>query len=141
DGYLNRKVRTASIGRCTRGDRSMLPEGTPNVAPGRGCRLAAHRRIFPCVPIRRRSVANVRTGMEIAVVGAGIAGLSAAWRLSARHRVTLIEKLPVAGMDAHSIDLPHDGTSFRIDVPLRVLYEGYYPTLIALYSALGVETE
>jgi len=79
--------------------------------------------------------------MEIAVVGAGIAGLSAAWRLSARHRVTLIEKLPVAGMDAHSIDLPHDGTSFRIDVPLRVLYEGYYPTLIALYGALGVETE
>lgn len=79
--------------------------------------------------------------MEIAVVGAGIAGLSAAWRLSAHHRVTLIEKLPVAGMDAHSIDLLHDGTTFRIDVPLRVLYEGYYPTLLALYAELEVETE
>ncbi len=79
--------------------------------------------------------------MEIAVIGGGIAGLSAAWRLSARHRVTLLEKHAVAGMDAHSIDLAHDDATWRIDVPLRVLYEGYYPTLIALYRELGVETE
>jgi predicted NAD/FAD-binding protein len=79
--------------------------------------------------------------MEIAVVGGGIAGLSAAWRLSARHRVTLLEKHAVAGMDAHSLDLEHDGGTWRIDVPLRVIYEGYYPTLIGLYRDLGVELE
>lgn len=83
----------------------------------------------------------MRIGMEIAVVGGGIAGLSAAWRLSARHRVTLLEKHAVAGMDAHSLDLQHDGGTWRIDVPLRVIYEGYYPTLIALYRELGVELE
>ena len=77
--------------------------------------------------------------MEVAVVGGGIAGLSAAWRLSAHHRVTLIERHAVAGMDAHSLDLEHDGATHRIDVPLRVIYEGYYPTLISLYHALGVE--
>ena len=79
--------------------------------------------------------------MQVAVVGGGIAGLSAAWRLSARHRVTLIEKHPVVGMDAHSIDLDHDGGSHRVDVPLRVIYEGYYPTLLRLYHALGVQLE
>lgn len=79
--------------------------------------------------------------MEVGVVGGGIAGLSAAWRLSARHRVTLIERHAVAGMDAHSVDLEHDGRTWRIDVPLRVIYEGYYPTLIALYHALGVQLE
>lgn len=83
----------------------------------------------------------MRIGMEIAVVGGGIAGLSAAWRLSARHRVTLIERHQVAGMDAHSLDLDHDGRTWRVDVPLRVIYEGYYPTLIGLYRSLGVELE
>ena len=79
--------------------------------------------------------------MEVAVVGGGIAGLSAAWRLSAHHRVTLLERHAVAGMDAHSLDLEHDGRTTRIDVPLRVIYEGYYPTLIGLYQAVGVELE
>lgn len=79
--------------------------------------------------------------MNIAVVGGGIAGLSAAWRLSSQHRVTLLERHPVPGMDAHSLDLAHDGDSYRLDVPLRVLYEGYYPTLIAQYHQLGVQLE
>lgn len=80
-------------------------------------------------------------GLDIAVVGGGIAGLSAAWRLSTQHRVTLLERHAVPGMDAHSLDLAHDGSEQRIDVPLRVLYEGYYPTLIAQYHQLGVQLE
>ncbi len=83
----------------------------------------------------------MRVGLEIAVIGGGIAGLSAAWRLSTHHRVTLLERHEVAGMDAHSLDLVHGGTTNRVDVPLRVLYEGYYPTLIAQYHELGVQLE
>jgi uncharacterized protein len=83
----------------------------------------------------------MRIGLDIAVIGGGIAGLSAAWRLSTHHRVTLLERHEVAGMDAHSLDLDHDGGSYRVDVPLRVLYEGYYPTLIAQYHALGIQLE
>lgn len=83
----------------------------------------------------------MRMGLDIAVIGGGIAGLSAAWRLSTHHRVTLMERHEVAGMDAHSLDLLHDGNTVRVDVPLRVLYEGYYPTLIAQYHELGVQLE
>jgi uncharacterized protein len=83
----------------------------------------------------------MRMGLDIAVIGGGIAGLSAAWRLSSHHRVTLLEAHAVAGMDAHSLDLEHDGGVSRVDVPLRVLYEGYYPTLIAQYHQLGVQLE
>jgi predicted NAD/FAD-binding protein len=78
---------------------------------------------------------------SIAVVGGGLAGLSAAWRLSRRHRVTLLERHAVPGMDAHSLDFHHDGFNARIDVPLRVLYAGYYPTLMAMYRAVGVAVE
>ncbi len=78
---------------------------------------------------------------EVAVVGGGIAGLSAAWRLSAHHRVTLLERHATPGMDAHSLDLVHDGGNHRVDVPLRVIYEGYYPTLISLYHELGIRLE
>lgn len=75
--------------------------------------------------------------MKIAVVGGGIAGLAAAWLLSRRHDVTLFERHAQPGFVAHSVAV--DGV--RVDVPLRVFYPGYYPTLMQLYAALGVATE
>jgi predicted NAD/FAD-binding protein len=75
--------------------------------------------------------------MKIAVIGGGIAGLAAAWLLSPRHQVTLFERHAQPGFVAHSVAV--DGV--RVDVPLRVFYPGYYPTLMQLYRALGVATE
>jgi len=76
-------------------------------------------------------------GQRIAVVGSGIAGLSAAWLLSHRHDVTLIERFKTLGMDARSIDLGDQ----RIDVPLRVFYPGYYPQLSKLYRHTQIDFE
>ena len=92
------------------------------------------------------SGAGVSGGADIAVIGGGLAGLAAAWALGREHRVTLYERHGQPGFTASSVRLPVTvaagvDASLRIDVPLRVFYPGYYPTLLALYAELGVKTE
>lgn len=77
--------------------------------------------------------------LRIAVVGSGIAGLTAAWLLGTRHEVTLFERSGRLGMDAHSLDIERPGGLARVDVPLRVFFDGFYPNLTALYRELGIE--
>lgn len=79
--------------------------------------------------------------MKIAVIGGGIAGLVAAWRLSQRHAVTLFERHALPGFVASSVTLDAVAPGLRVDVPLRVFYPGYYPTLTRLYAELGVATQ
>ena len=74
--------------------------------------------------------------MNIAVIGGGLAGLVAAWLLSQRHAVTLFERHAQPGFVTSSVAVPGpDGAALRVDVPLRVFYPGYYPTLMRLYQA------
>jgi uncharacterized protein len=76
------------------------------------------------------------------VVGGGLAGLAAAWWLArAGHAPTLFEAAATAGFTAHNVVIEHGGAEHRIDVPLRVFYPGYYPTLAALYAELGIASE
>ena len=82
--------------------------------------------------------------LNIAVIGGGIAGLCAAWLLGRRHRVTLYERQAQPGFVASSVSLPGgrgDAAAPRVDVPLRVFYPGYYPTLTRLYAELGIRSE
>lgn len=83
--------------------------------------------------------------MKIAVIGAGLAGLSAAWLLGRRAgcEVVLHERQAQPGFTASSVSLrgPGFGDGARVDVPLRVFYRGYYPTLTRLYDQLGVASD
>lgn len=85
--------------------------------------------------------AGLRPRPRMAVIGTGIAGLSAAWLLKEKFDITVIESHQRAGMGIHTIDYDSDGRRSRIDIPLRVFCEGYYPNLLALYKQVGVKVQ
>lgn len=76
--------------------------------------------------------------MRVAVVGSGIAGLVATWRLGLEHAVEIFEAQPTLGMDSASIGVELGGREVRLDVPLRVFGSGYYPSLTALYAEANI---
>ena len=78
---------------------------------------------------------------SVAVIGAGLAGLSAAWLLSKQYDVTLYERHNKAGMGVFTSDYASNGINTRIDIPLRIFTPSYYPSLFALYQHLGIEME
>src|SRR5262245_11524644 len=79
--------------------------------------------------------------MKIAVVGAGVAGLGAAWLLSRRHDVVIYEREGRLGGHACTVDVPTDTGVQAVDVGFIVFNERNYPNLIALFDHLGVRTE
>lgn len=78
--------------------------------------------------------------MKIAIVGSGIAGLSAAWLLGRHHQVTLFERHGRPGMGAHNLDYTFSNQTVRIDVPIRAFNQNHYRNLVRFYDLMGVET-
>lgn len=77
------------------------------------------------------------TPKKIAIVGAGISGLTAAHLLSAQHDVTVFEAEDRAGGHAHTIEV--DGLG--IDTGFVVLNDRNYPGFTKLLDRLGVRTQ
>ncbi|RSD17073.1 NAD(P)/FAD-dependent oxidoreductase [Amycolatopsis eburnea] len=81
------------------------------------------------------------TGERIAVIGSGVAGLTAAYLLQRKHEVLLFESDDRLGGHAHTHDVPsaHGGT-IGVDSGFIVHNERTYPTLLKLFAELGVRT-
>jgi predicted NAD/FAD-binding protein len=77
--------------------------------------------------------------VRIAVVGAGISGLLAAYILGREHDVTLFEADERPGGHANTIDVTEpDGTVRAVDTGFIVFNDRTYPTFIRLLDQLGV---
>ena len=75
--------------------------------------------------------------MRIAIVGAGISGLGAAYLLARAHDVEIFERDPRPG--GHVNTISHDG--LQLDTGFIVFNERNYPKLVRLFSELGVRSQ
>jgi hypothetical protein len=82
-----------------------------------------------------------RAGQKIAVVGAGISGMSAAWLLSQAHHVTLYEAASRLGGHSHTVEAPSPRGPIPVDTGFIVYNPVNYPNLVALFDHLGVPTK
>jgi len=76
--------------------------------------------------------------MKIAVVGSGIAGNVAAFRLARDHDVTVFEAAGRIGGHTHTVDVTHAGRSYAVDTGFIVFNDRTYPHFVALLDELGV---
>lgn len=78
----------------------------------------------------------------LAVVGAGVAGLTAAWAAHRSWDVTLYEADTRPGGHAHTHDrVGPTGVAVAVDTGFIVHNRRTYPTLLRLFDELGVETQ
>ncbi len=79
--------------------------------------------------------------MRIAIVGSGIAGLTAAHHLHREHDITLFEAGAHAGGHVHTHDVTLGRRRFAVDSGFIVFNQRTYPHFIELLAELGVRSQ
>jgi predicted NAD/FAD-binding protein len=82
-----------------------------------------------------------RPGQKIAIVGAGISGMSAAWLLSQAHDVTIYESNTRLGGHSHTVEASLPEGVIAVDTGFIVYNAVSYPNLVALFDHLKVATQ
>ncbi len=84
---------------------------------------------------------NGASTLQIAVIGSGISGLAAAYRLGQLgHQITLFEAADYFGGHTHTVDVTLGGVTYGVDTGFLVFNHKTYPNLVDLFQALHVET-
>lgn len=78
--------------------------------------------------------------MKIAIIGAGISGLTAAYRLCSAHDLTLFEANDYLGGHTNTVDVEWNGEHQVVDTGFIVFNDWTYPNFIKLLDELGVSS-
>ncbi len=84
---------------------------------------------------------RVPSRQQIAVIGTGISGMSAAWLLSRRHDVTVYEQADRVGGHSNTVMAPGPRGPVPVDTGFIVYNEATYPNLTALFDISDVPTK
>jgi uncharacterized protein len=79
--------------------------------------------------------------LKVAVIGAGVSGLSCAWLLGQAHAVTLYEAQDRLGGHANTVDVSGPDGPTPVDTGFIVYNEANYPNLTAMFRHLEVKTQ
>ncbi|GAA6137625.1 FAD-dependent oxidoreductase [Arenicella sp. 4NH20-0111] len=84
---------------------------------------------------------DVSTTRRVAIIGAGVSGLSSAYHLHEDHDVTVFEKADYVGghTDTHHFEI--DGNEVRVDSGFIIFCPQYYPHFSTMLENLGVESQ
>ena len=85
--------------------------------------------------------AFIKNRKKIAVIGAGISGLSAAWLLHKAHDVTLYERRRRLGGHSHTVTVSAPDGDIPVDTGFIVYTPSNYPNLTRLFALLDVPTK
>lgn len=77
--------------------------------------------------------------MKIAIVGTGIAGLTAAHRLYPEHQLTLFESASRLGGHSHTVEVNLHQGKIAVDTGFIVYNDWTYPNFISLLKEIGVQ--
>jgi predicted NAD/FAD-binding protein len=75
--------------------------------------------------------------MRIAIIGTGIAGNVAAWKLRDRHDITVYEAASYVGGHTNTIDVEENGRVLPVDTGFIVFNEHTYPNFIRMLDEIG----
>ena len=81
---------------------------------------------------------NSQTKPRVAIIGSGISGLTAAYRLHNDVEVTVFEQNDWVGGHTHTVDVTLDGQTYAVDTGFIVFNEWTYPRFLNLLSELGL---